>query len=64
MHSRKFPTLGRLARDTLMIMGSSGPFESAFSDSGDFVTAGRSSLTDENTCKMMKLRFWLRAINK
>jgi hAT family C-terminal dimerisation region len=60
----KFPTLARRALNTLMIMGSSVPSESAFSDSGDFVTAERSSITGENICIMMKLRPWRRATNK
>jgi hAT family C-terminal dimerisation region len=34
----RFPALSMLSRDTLMIMGSSVPSESAFSDSGHFVT--------------------------
>jgi hAT family C-terminal dimerisation region len=43
----RFPALSVLSRDTLMIMGSSEPSESAFSDSGHFVTSDRASVTDE-----------------
>jgi hAT family C-terminal dimerisation region len=60
--STRFPTLSLLARDTIMIKGSSVPSESAFSDSGHFVTANRASLTDDNICKMMKLRSWKRLL--
>ena len=56
----RFPTLSLLARDTLMVMGSSVPSESAFSDSGGFVRADRSRLSDENIEMMMKLRSWNR----
>jgi hAT family C-terminal dimerisation region len=56
----RFPALSMLSRDTLMIMGSSVPSESAFSDSDHFVTSDRASVTDENTSKMMKLRSWKR----
>ncbi|OAE21243.1 hypothetical protein AXG93_3833s1220 [Marchantia polymorpha subsp. ruderalis] len=41
--SKRFPLLSRLARDTFMVMGSSVPLESAFSDSGSFVTPRRST---------------------
>ncbi|BBN01618.1 hypothetical protein Mp_2g08860 [Marchantia polymorpha subsp. ruderalis] len=65
--NKRFPLLSRLARDTFMVMGSSVPLESAFSDSGSFVTSRRSSLSDENISKMMKLRSWnrlLKVLNK
>ncbi|OAE20228.1 hypothetical protein AXG93_3960s1180 [Marchantia polymorpha subsp. ruderalis] len=65
--SKRFPLLSRLARDTFMVMGSSVPSESAFSDSSSFVTPRRSSLSDENISKMMKLRSWnrlLKVLNK
>ena len=39
--STRFPTLRLLARDTIMIMGTSMPSKSAFSDSGHVVTAIR-----------------------
>lgn len=58
--SGRFPKLSLLARDTLMIMGSSVASESAFSDSGDFVCADRSLLSDENISILMKLRSWNR----
>jgi hAT family C-terminal dimerisation region len=60
----QFPALSLLARDTLMIMGSSVPSESAFSDSGHFVTSDVASLTDDNLSKMMKLRSWKRLCSK
>ena len=47
-----------------MVMGSSVPSESAFSDSGHFVCADRSRLTDENISVMMKLRSWNRLFGK
>jgi hypothetical protein len=56
----RFPALSMLARDALMIMGSSVPSESAFSDSGHFVTSDRASVYDETISKMMKLRSWKR----
>lgn len=62
--SARFPTLSLLARDVLMIMGSSVPSESAFSDSGDMVRADRCLLSDENICMMMKLRSWNRLFGK
>jgi hAT family C-terminal dimerisation region len=64
MQSIRFPSLSNLARDTLMIMGSSVPAESAFSDSDDFVRGDRSSLSDTNIEEMMKLRSWNRLFNK
>ncbi|RAN76878.1 hypothetical protein B5P41_35990, partial [Bacillus sp. SRB_28] len=60
----RFPKLSLLARDTLMIMGSSVASESAFSDSGDFVSADRTMLSDENITVMMKLRSLNRLIGK
>ena len=61
---RRFPFLSLLARDTLMIMGSSVPSESAFSYSGDFVTRDRASLSDDSICTMMKLRSWTRLLKE
>ena len=60
--SKRFPMLSQLARDTFMVMGSSVPSESAFSDSGSFVTPRRSSLSNETISKMMKLRSWNRLL--
>jgi hypothetical protein len=60
--SVRFPTLSLLARDAFMIMGSSVPSESAFSDSGAFVSSDRARLTDENIEIMMKLRSWNRLL--
>jgi hypothetical protein len=57
---KRFPTLAKLARDTLMCMGSSVPSESSFSDCGNFVTADRGRLSDGNIETMMKLRSWNR----
>jgi len=54
----RFPNIAKLAKHTCMIMGSSVPSESAFSDSGDIVTPERSSLTDTNIESLMKLRSW------
>lgn len=65
--SKCFPLLSRLARDTFMVMGSSVPSDSVFSDSGSFVTPRRSSLSDENISKMIMLRLWnrlLKVLNK
>ncbi|BBM98871.1 hypothetical protein Mp_1g16840 [Marchantia polymorpha subsp. ruderalis] len=58
-HSNRFPTLSLMARDTLMIQGSSVASESAFSESGGFVRLDRSKLSDENI-EMMKLKSWNR----
>ena len=57
---KKFPTISLLARDTLMCLGSSVPSESAFSDSGRFVTADRNRLSDDHIGQMMKMRSWNR----
>lgn len=57
---KRFPHISLLARDTLMCLGSSVPSESAFSDSGRFVTADRNRLSDEHIGQMMKLRSWNR----
>jgi hypothetical protein len=51
----KFPTLARLARDILAVMGSSVPCESAFS------RPDRSSISDDHQEKSM-LRSWQRAL--
>ncbi|BBN20791.1 hypothetical protein Mp_zg01480 [Marchantia polymorpha subsp. ruderalis] len=59
-HSNRFPTLSLMARDTLMIQGSSVASESAFSESGGFVCPDRSKLSDENIEMMMKLKSWNR----
>ena len=58
--ARRFPKLSLLARDTLIIMGSSVASESAFSDSGDLISADRALLSDDNICNQMKLRSWNR----
>ncbi|BBN16625.1 hypothetical protein Mp_7g07950 [Marchantia polymorpha subsp. ruderalis] len=59
-HSNHFPTLSLMAKDTLMIQGSSLASESAFSESGGFVRPDRSKLSDENIEMMMKLKSWNR----
>ncbi|BBN03751.1 hypothetical protein Mp_2g26060 [Marchantia polymorpha subsp. ruderalis] len=59
-HSNRFPTLSLMARDTLMIQGSSVASESAFSESGGFVRPDRSKLSNENIEMMMKLKSWNR----
>jgi hypothetical protein len=63
-HAARFPYLSKLARDTFMIMGSSVPSESSFSDSGQMIRANRSHLSDESICTMMKLRSWNRLMGK
>jgi len=57
---RKYPKLSKMARDTLMVMGSSVPSESTFSDSGDIVRPDRASLSDERICVLVTLRAWNR----
>jgi hypothetical protein len=47
-HQNRISYLCLLARDTLMIAGSSVPSESAFFDNGDFVRPDLSALTDTN----------------
>lgn len=58
--SGRFPHVSKCARDILMITGSSVASESAFSDSGDILTAERASMTDSNVSELMKLRSWFR----
>lgn len=44
----RFPHIAALVCDTLMIMGSSVPTESASSDSGDIVSGNQARMSDEN----------------
>lgn len=60
----RFPFLSKLAKDTLMVMASSVPSESAFSDGGQIITAKRSKMKPENLEILMKLRSWNRLSEK
>lgn len=55
----RFPWLSKLANDIFTVLGSSVPSECAFAHSGQYMTAGRAKMSDENLCKEMKLSSWI-----
>lgn len=60
--SRKYPNLSKLARNTLMTMGSSVASESTFSDSGAMIRSDRIRLSDDRIRILVTLRSWNRLL--